>query len=102
MTRPIYCAGRLSSSGPRLVEGFVLAASAFITVASAFLTPVQRRVCIVECSLGPSKFRLGVRGADMGALVSRVLREALCRARRVQVTAVVLCRVRGDQLVALP
>ena len=102
MARPLYRAGRISSSGPRLFEGFILAASAFVIVTSAFLTPVEGRACIVECSLSPSKFRLGVWGADMDALVSGGLREALCRARRIQVAAVVLCRVRGDLLVALP
>ena len=38
----------------------------------------------------------------MGVLVFEALRKALCRARRGQVSAVVLCRVRGGQLVALP
>ena len=37
----------------------------------------------------------------MGALVSEALMEALCRARRVQVSAVVLRRLRGGQLVVL-
>ena len=102
MARPLYRAGRLASSGPRMVEGFILAGLTFATVPSAFVTRVQGRGCVVECSMGPSNFfRRGVRGASMGALVSEALREALCRTRRGQVSAVVLCRVRGGQLVAV-
>ena len=43
-----YRTGRLASSGPRLIEGFILAASTFVIVPSALLTPVQGRVCLVE------------------------------------------------------
>ena len=102
MACPLYRAGRLASSGPRLVEGLILAASTFVIVTSAYLKPMQGRVGFVECSLGLRNFRLWAGGAGMGVLVSEALREALCRGRRGQVSAVALSRVRGGQLVTLP
>ena len=57
LARPLYCAGRLASSSPRMV-GLILAASTFVIVPFAFLPPVQGRFGFVECFLGPINCRL--------------------------------------------
>ena len=61
-----------------------------------------RLVCVVKRPLGPRRRVYQVQGGGMGASISGALGVALCRARRAQVAAVVPCRARGGQLVALP
>ena len=58
-------------------------------------------VGVVERPLGPHRRICQVHGAGMGAPVPGALGVALCLARRAQVAAVVPCRARGGQLVAL-
>ena len=55
-----------------------------------------------ERPLGPRRRVCQIQGGGMGAPVPGALGVALCRARRAQVAAVVPCRARGGQLVALP
>ena len=69
---------------------------------SACFTLENRLVGVVERTLDPRRRICQVQGAGMGAPVRGALRVALCRARRAQVAAVVPCRARVGQLVALP
>ena len=94
--RPLQHQGRLSRSGLRLLDVFIVATS-------ARLTPEYGRLCVGERSLSSRHFRSQGRvGVGIGAPVPGALGVVLCRARRIQVTAVALCRARGGQLKALP
>ena len=93
--RPLHYQGCLPRSGLHLLD-------IFVNPTSACFTPENRLVGVVERPMDSRRCICQVRGAGVGTPVRGALGVALCRAWRAQVSAVVPCRARGGQLVALP
>ena len=93
--RLLYYQGRVSRSVLRPLDVLLMALS-------ACFMPECGHLCGFERSLGPRHLRRQGRvGICMGDLLPGALGVSLCRTRRAQGAAMVLCRAQEGQLVAL-